>query len=69
MNSIVNNLFTLFCLVNVLFWGFFSHEKHCKLAAMLGSKKCPPHWVHVYIMAPIFLLLAMYSSQGSAGLF
>ena len=69
MNSIINNLFVLFCLVNVLFWGFFFYEKHCKLAEMLGSKKCAPHWVHVYVMAPIFLLLAMYLSQGSAGLF
>lgn len=69
MNSIVNDLFTLFCVVNVIFWGFFSHEKHCKLAAMFGFKKCPPHWVHVYIMAPVFLLLGIYSRQGSAGLF
>ena len=69
MNSIISDLFTLFCVVNVIFWGFFSHEKHCKLAAMLGSKKCPPHWVHVYVMAPVFLLLGMYSRQCSAGLF
>ena len=65
----LNNLLTLFCLVNVLFWGFFSHKQHCNLASNLGVKQCPPHWVHVYVMAPIFLLLALYSHQGSAGLF
>jgi hypothetical protein len=64
-----NNLFILFCLLNVLFWGFFSHKEHCKLASKLGVKQCPPHWVHVYVMAPIFLLLALYAHQGSSGLF
>lgn len=69
MKSILNNLFTLFCILNVLFWGFFTHSQHCKLAAMTGIKKCPPHWIHVYVMAPLFLLLGLYSRQGSAGLF
>ena len=64
-----SKLVTLFCLLNVLFWGFFSHSQHCKLASNLGIKKCPPHWVHVYVMAPLFLLLALYSHQGSSGLF
>tara|TARA_Y100001980_G_C14490846_1_gene267965 strand:+ start:373 stop:582 length:210 start_codon:yes stop_codon:yes gene_type:complete len=69
MKNLFNSLFTLFCIINVLFWGFFSHEQHCRLAYTLGSKTCPPHWVHVYVMAPIFLLLGVYSHQGSAGLF
>lgn len=64
-----SKLVTLFCLLNVLFWGFFSHSQHCKLASSLGIKKCPPHWVHVYVMAPLFLLIALYSHQGSSGLF
>jgi|MDSZ01.1.fsa_nt_gb hypothetical protein len=67
--SILINLFTLFCIVNVIFWGFFSHSQHCKLAAKMGVSKCPPHWIHVYVMAPVFLFLGLYSHQGSAGLF
>lgn len=69
MRSFLNNVFILFCVVNALFWGFFTHSQHCKLAAMTGIKKCPPHWIHVYVMAPLFFLLGLYLRQGSAGLF
>lgn len=69
MKNMLKNLFTIFCIINVIFWGFFSHSQHCKLAAKFGIKKCPPHWVHVYVMSPVFLLLALYSQQGSSGLF
>ena len=62
MNSIVIVLFTAFCVVNGLFWGFASHEQHCNLASSFGVSKCPPHWVHVWIMA-------LFSHQGSAGLY
>ena len=63
------NLLVLFFLVNALFWGLASHRQHCKVASMMGVKKCPPHWIHVYVMAPLFFLLGLYLRQGSAGLF
>ena len=69
MAYILNDLFVVFCILNVLFWGFFPHSQHCKVASKMGLKKCAPHWVHVYVMAPVFLFLGMYTRQGSAGLF
>ena len=60
MTNILIKLFALFCIANALFWGFFSHSQHCKVASSFGMKTCPPHWIHVYVMAPIFLLLGLY---------
>ena len=59
----------LFLVVNALFWGLATHSQHCNLAAMFGMKKCPPHWVHVWVMGLGSFILALYLRQGSAGLF
>jgi len=40
---------TVFLVLNGLFWGLLSHSIHCDVAASLGIKKCPPHWVHLMI--------------------
>ena len=69
MAYILSELFVFFCILNTLFWGFFPHSQHCQVAAKMGVKQCAPHWFHVYVMAPIFLLLGVYVRQGSAGLF
>ena len=39
----------LLLVLNGLFWGLCSHSVHCKAAAMVGVKDCPPHWVHLAI--------------------
>jgi len=64
----MNPLLILFFLANALFWGFASHKQHCSLAAMFGMKKCPPHWVHVYVMGLGSFLIALFLAQGKAGL-
>ena len=53
---------------NALFWGFASHKQHCSLAAKLGVKQCPPHWIHVYVMGLGSFLVSLYLAQGRAGL-
>ena len=62
------NLLVLFFLVNALFWGLASHKQHCKVASMMGVKKCPPHWIHVYVMGLGSFLVTLYLVQGKAGL-
>lgn len=62
------NLLVLFFLVNALFWGLASHRQHCKVASMMGVKKCPPHWIHVYVMGLGSFLVTLYLVQGRAGL-
>tara|TARA_Y100000768_G_C23989017_1_gene690876 strand:- start:6214 stop:6411 length:198 start_codon:yes stop_codon:yes gene_type:complete len=62
------NLLVLFFLVNALFWGLASHRQHCKVASMMGVKKCPPHWIHVYVMGLGSFLVTLYLVQGKAGL-
>ena len=54
-----------FFLVNSLFWGLASHSQHCNLAYSIGIeyKKCPPHWIHVYIMGLGSFLLTLYLNQ------
>lgn len=64
----LKNLLTLFFLVNALFWGLASHKQHCKLASVFGMKKCPPHWIHVYVMGLGSFILTLYLAQGKAGL-
>lgn len=39
----------LLLVLNGMFWGLCSHSMHCKAAAMVGVKDCPPHWVHLAI--------------------
>lgn len=62
------NLLVLFFLVNALFWGLASHRQHCRVASMMGVKKCPPHWIHVYVMGLGSFLVTLYLVQGRAGL-
>tara|TARA_A100001011_G_scaffold345411_1_gene381080 strand:+ start:2181 stop:2378 length:198 start_codon:yes stop_codon:yes gene_type:complete len=64
----LKNLLALFFLVNALFWGLAPHKQHCKVASMFGMKKCPPHWIHVYVMGLGSFLLTLYIVQGKAGL-
>lgn len=64
----LKNLLVLFFLVNALFWGLASHKQHCKIASMFGMKKCPPHWIHVYVMGLGSFILTLYMVQGKAGL-
>jgi hypothetical protein len=65
MNS---KLLFLFFIVNALFWGFATHGQHCMVAAKMGIKKCPPHWIHVYVMGLGSFIVALYLKQGRAGL-
>ena len=61
--------FLVFLLIaNALFWGLASHKQHCAFASMFGIKKCPPHWIHVYVMGLGSFVLALFLSQGKAGL-
>lgn len=62
------NLLVLFFLVNAIFWGLASHKQHCNVASMMGIKKCPPHWIHVYVMGLGSFLVTLYLVQGKAGL-
>ena len=62
------NLLALFFLVNALFWGMASHKQHCKVASMFGMKKCPPHWIHVYVMGLGSFIVSLFLVQGKAGL-
>lgn len=64
----LKQLLVVFLLVNALFWGLASHKQHCKVASKLGMKKCPPHWIHVYVMGLGSFLLTLYLVQGRAGL-
>lgn len=57
-----------FLLANAVFWGLASHKQHCKVASMFGMKKCPPHWIHVYVMGLGSFLLTLFWVQGRAGL-
>ena len=65
MNLLVQIL-VLFLLLNALFWGFASHKQHCKVAASFGMKKCPPHWIHVYVVGLGSFIAALYLQQGTA---
>ena len=64
----LKNLFVLFFLLNALFWGMASHKQHCKVASVFGMKKCPPHWIHVYVIGLGSFIASLYLVQGSAGL-
>lgn len=64
----LKNLLVLFFLLNALFWGMASHKQHCKVASLFGMKKCPPHWIHVYVMGLGSFIASLYLVQGSAGL-
>lgn len=64
----LKDLLVLFLVVNSLFWGLASHKQHCSVASKFGMKKCPPHWIHVYIMGLGSFVLALFLVQGSAGL-
>ena len=67
--GMLKKLTILFLVVNALFWGLATHKQHCDLAAMFGIKKCPAHWIHVWVMGLGSFILALYLRQGSAGLF
>ena len=68
-SSQMHSLLTLFFLANAIFWVLFHHSQHCKLADMFGMKdKCPPHWIHVYVIGLGSFLIALYLKQGRAGL-
>ena len=64
----LKNLLVLFFLLNALFWGMASHKQHCKVASVFGMKKCPPHWIHVYVIGLGSFIASLYLVQGSAGL-
>ena len=64
----LKNLLVVFFLLNALFWGMASHKQHCKVASLFGMKKCPPHWIHVYVMGLGSFIASLYLVQGSAGL-
>ena len=67
--NVLKKVFILFLVINALFWGLFPHSKHCQVASMLGFVKCPPHWIHVYVMGLGSFVLALYLEQGDAGFF
>lgn len=53
-----------FLTINAVFWSLFDHGTHCKVAARLGVRKCPSHWVHI-LSGAVFFLLAVLTSQWS----
>ena len=59
----MNNLFTLFLLVNAVFWGLFPHRTHCRLLSRLGTSTCPPHLLHI-ITGIISFIGAVVVRQG-----
>ena len=63
----IKNLITLFFVINALFWGLATHKQHCNLASLFGMNKCPPHWIHVYVMGLGSFIIALYLKQGTAG--
>ena len=69
LSGTVKMLVIAFLLANAIFWGLYPHSMHCSVAAMMGVKKCPPHWIHVYVMGLGSFILALYIKQGGAGLF
>ncbi len=64
----LKTLITLFFVINALFWGLATHKQHCNLAAFFGMNKCPPHWIHVYVMGLGSFIITLYLKQGTAGL-
>ena len=62
----LNNFLVLFFLANALFWGLGAHTQHCLVAAKMGIKNCPPHWIHVYVMGLGSFIAALYLKQGTA---
>ena len=64
----LQNIIVVLLILNSLFWGLASHKQHCALASKFGIKKCPPHWVHVYVMGLGSFFLALVVSQGKAGM-
>ena len=46
--------------LNALFWGLASHQRHCMLVPF---DECPPHWVHVYVMGMGSFFAATYVAQ------
>ncbi len=68
MNSSMNHLLVCLLVLNAIFWGLFPHSAHCKIANSVGMKKCPPHWIHVYVMGLGSFVLALFLKQGKAGL-
>ena len=63
----LKTLLTLFFIINALFWGLAAHKQHCYLASLFGMNKCPPHWIHVYVMGLGSFIIALYLKQGTAG--
>jgi hypothetical protein len=55
---------TVLLTLNAIFWGLYSHDVHCKVAAAVGVKSCPPHWVHLTIGLVSFIG-AIVTSQWS----
>ena len=62
----MHSMLMFFFLANAVFWGLFPHSQHCKLATMSGIKKCPPHWIHVYVVGLGSFIAALYLQQGTA---
>ena len=58
----LQNLITVFFVINALFWGLAGHGSHCALAASFGMKTCPPHYIHI-TMGVVSFLIAVYVSQ------
>ena len=66
--NMLTNVLALFFLLNALFWGLANHKLHCKVASMIGVKKCPPHWIHVYVMGLGSFIVTLALVQWRAGL-
>lgn len=66
MGSVTHIILMIFFLANAVFWGLFPHSTHCKLASMSGIKKCPPHWIHVYVIGLGSFIAALFLQQGTA---
>lgn len=55
-------MITLFFALNALFWGLMDHGMHCRLAARLGAKRCPPHMIHL-LMGAVCFVIAVVAAQ------
>ena len=58
----LQNLITVFFVINALFWGLTGHGKHCALAGNLGITNCPPHYIHL-LMGIVSFFIAVYIQQ------
>lgn len=62
--SIARTIVVAFFAINALFWGLFDHGSHCRVAAMIGAKDCPPHSFHIILGLACFVIAVAIAQWG-----